>query len=61
MCIRDSYEILGFDVPQMEIPVRTGRDIARLIEVAAMDQAARQFGYDSAEDLNENLLKKMKY
>ncbi|MDA8990901.1 HPr(Ser) kinase/phosphatase [Opitutales bacterium] len=57
---RKYYEILGFDVPQMEIPVRTGRDIARLIEVAAMVQAARQFGYDSADDLNEKLLLKMK-
>jgi HPr kinase/phosphorylase len=56
---RKYYEILGFDVPQMEIPVRTGRDIARLIEVAAMVQAARQFGYDSADDLNEKLLRKM--
>ena len=56
---RKYYEILGFDVPQMEIPVRTGRDIARLIEVAAMVQAARQFGYDSADDLNEKLLSKM--
>ena len=57
---RKYYDILGFDVPQMEIPVRTGRDIARLIEVAAMVQAARQFGYDSADDLNEKLLLKMK-
>lgn len=57
---RKYYDILGFDVPQMEIPVRTGRDIARLIEVAAMVQAARQFGYDSADDFNEKLLLKMK-
>jgi len=56
---RKYFQILGFDVPQMEIPVRTGRDIARLIEVAAMVQAARQFGYDSADDLNEKLLRKM--
>lgn len=56
---RKYFEILGFEVPQMEIPVRTGRDIARLIEVAAMVQAARQFGYDSADDLNEKLLRKM--
>ena len=58
---RKYYQILGFDVPQMEIPVRTGRDMARLIEVAAMVQAARQFGYDSADDLNEKLLKKMNH
>ena len=43
----------------MEIPVRVGRDMARLVEVAAMVQAARQFSYDSAIDFNEKLLKKM--
>ena len=58
---RKYFQILGFDVPQMEIPLRTGRDIARLIEVAAMVQAARQFGYDSADDLNEKLLRKMNH
>mgnify|MGYP001288429944 CR=1 FL=1 len=58
---RKYYEILGFDVPMMEIPVRTGRDMARLIEVAAMVQGARQFGYDSADDLNEKLLHKMNH
>ncbi len=56
---RKYFEILGFDVPHMEIPVRTGRDMARLIEVAAMVQAARQFGYDSADDLNKKLLRQM--
>ena len=58
---RKYYEILGFDVPMMEIPVRTGRDMARLIEVAAMVQGARHFGYDSADDLNEKLLHKMNH
>lgn len=56
---RKYYEILGAPVPHMEIPVRVGRDMARLIEVAAMVQAARQFSYDSAIDFNEKLLKKM--
>ena len=58
---RKYFEILGFDVPHMEIPVRTGRDMARLIEVAAMVQAARQFGYDSADDLNNKLLRQMNH
>ena len=43
----------------MEIPLRAGRDMARLVEVAAMVQAARQLGHDSANDFNEKLLKKM--
>ena len=56
---RKYFEILGFDVPHMEIPVRTGRDMARLIEVAAMVQAARQVGYDSADDVNKKLFRHM--
>ena len=43
----------------MEIPLRPGRDMARLVEVAAMVQSARQLGHDSANDFNEKLLKKM--
>jgi HPr kinase/phosphorylase len=43
----------------MEIPLRPGRDMARLVEVAAMVQSARQLGHDSAVDFNEKLLKKM--
>jgi HPr kinase/phosphorylase len=56
---RKTFEILGIEVPNMEIPLRTGRDMARLVEVAAMVQAARQLGHDSANDFNEKLLRKM--
>ena len=57
---RKTFEILGAPVPHMEIPLRTGRDMARLVEVAAMVQAARQLGHDSANDFNQKLIKKMK-
>lgn len=57
---RKTFEILGAPVPHMEIPLRTGRDMARLVEVAAMVQAARQLGHDSADDFNQKLIKKMK-
>jgi HPr kinase/phosphorylase len=56
---RKTFEILGASVPHMEIPLRTGRDMARLVEVAAMVQAARQLGHDSADDFNQKLIKKM--
>jgi HPr kinase/phosphorylase len=56
---RKTFEILGIEVPNMEIPLRTGRDMARLVEVVAMVQAARQLGHDSANDFNEKLLRKM--
>jgi HPr kinase/phosphorylase len=56
---RKTFDILGIQVPNMEIPLRPGRDMARLVEVAAMVQAARQLGHDSATDFNKKLLAKM--
>src|SRR5258707_591878 len=56
---RESYEILGLKVPHVTIPVRPGRDIARLIEVAAMDQKLKSLGQNSAVDFNAKLLNLM--
>src|SRR5256886_4239465 len=56
---RESYEILGLRVPHVTIPVRPGRDIARLIEVAAMDQKLKGLGQNSAVDFNTKLLNLM--
>ena len=56
---QEFYEILGILVPHMTIPVRTGRDLARLIEVAALDQKLKSMGQNSALEFNERLLKKM--
>src|SRR5437870_1376687 len=56
---RGSYEILGLKVPHVTIPVRPGRDIARLIEVAAMDQKLKGLGQNSAVDFNAKLLNLM--
>ena len=50
------YEILGIQVPHIEFYVRPGRDIARLIEVAAMVQALKKMGHDPAKDFNDRLI-----
>jgi HPr kinase/phosphorylase len=50
------YEILGMRVPHIEIYVRPGRDIARLVEVAALTQALKRMGHDPARDFNERLI-----
>ena len=52
-------EILGLKVPLMEIPVRPGRDMARLTEVAAMVQALMKIGHDSATEFNDQLIAHM--
>lgn len=56
---RETYDILGLKVPHVTIPVRPGRDIARLIEVAAMDQKLKGLGHNSAVDFNAKLLNLM--
>jgi len=53
------YEILGLPVPHLTIPVRPGRDVARLIEVAAMDQKLKGLGQNSAVEFNTKLLNLM--
>jgi|TARA_A100001015_G_scaffold235353_1_gene267115 HPr kinase/phosphorylase len=55
----NKFEILGLNVPLVEIPVRPGRDMARLVEVAAMVQALKLIGHDSAADFNEKLISHM--
>ena len=53
-------DILGLKIPTMEIPVRPGRDMARLTEVAAMSQALKKIGHDSAAEFNDRLIAHMR-
>jgi HPr kinase/phosphorylase len=56
---REFYGIFGLQVPHLTIPVRPGRDMARLIEVAAMDQKLKGLGQNSALEFNTRLLNLM--
>jgi HPr kinase/phosphorylase len=51
--------ILGVQIPQITLPVRPGRDLARLIEVAAFQTKLKASGYNPAKELNERLIAKM--
>jgi HPr kinase/phosphorylase len=57
---QDFAEILGIRVPHVIIPVRSGRDIARLVEVAALDQRLKSMGHNSALEFNEKLINYMR-
>jgi HPr kinase/phosphorylase len=50
------YSILGIKLPHVIIPVRTGRDLGRLVEVAALDQKLKNMGENSAQEFNQKLL-----
>jgi HPr kinase/phosphorylase len=53
------YNILGVRVPHIEFYVRPGRDIARLVEVAALVQALKKMGHDPAKTFNDRLIAHM--
>jgi HPr kinase/phosphorylase len=58
--MEQEYEkILGVDVPHITIPVRPGRDLARLIEVAAFQTKLKMSGYNAAKELNDRLVAQM--
>ena len=52
-------KILGVDIPHIIIPVRPGRDLARLIEVAAFQTKLKRSGYNPAKELNDRLIAQM--
>lgn len=57
---KEYYDILGKKVPHIILPVRPGRDLARLVEVAAMNHALKLIGHDSAHEFNNRLINHMK-
>ena len=56
---QDYYVILDTRVTHIELPVRSGRDLARLVEVAAMVHALKALGHDSAKEFNDRLIAHM--
>ena len=56
---QEFMKILGVDIPHVIIPVRPGRDLARLIEVAAFQTKLKKSGHNAAQELNERLIAHM--
>lgn len=48
-------KILGVEVPTLTIPVKPGRNLAVIIEVAAMNNRQKKMGYNAAIELLKNL------
>ncbi len=56
----DEYtNIMGINVPSLTIPVKLGRNIAVIVEVAAMNNRQKKMGYNAAVELNKRLLQQM--
>lgn len=50
-------EILGISVPSLVIPVKPGRNLAIIVEVAAMNHRQKKMGYNAAKVISERFLK----
>ena len=48
-------EILGIEIPSITIPVKPGRNLAAIIEVAAMNNRQKQMGYNAALEFTKQL------
>ena len=54
--LEDQYmDILGVKVPMYTIPITPGRNLAVILEVAAMNNRQRQMGYNSAKEFTEQI------
>ena len=55
--LEDEYtEILGINIPSLLIPVKPGRNLAVIVEIAAMNNRQKRNGYNAAEELNKRLM-----
>lgn len=52
-----TMDILGVHVPQLDIPVKPGRNIPIIVETAAMNERLKKMGYHSAKEFNRNILR----
>ncbi len=51
----ETTEVLGIDVPSITIPVRPGRNLAIIVEVAAINFRQKKMGYNAAKALTERV------
>ena len=52
-------EILGINIPSIELPVCPGRNLSVVIEVAAMNNRQKRMGYNTAQEFNKRLMESM--
>lgn len=52
----ESRDVLGVQIPMVTLPVAAGRDLAHVIEVAALNQRLKNLGHDAAKELDEKMI-----
>ncbi len=52
-------DIMGVKIPSITIPVNPGRNLAVVLEIAAMNNRQKKMGYDTAVEFNKRLMAQM--
>lgn len=52
-------DIMGVEIPLVTLPVAAGRDLAHVVQVAALNERLKQLGHDAAKELNQKLIDRM--
>ena len=57
----ERMDILGIEVPSITIPVKPGRNLAIILEIAAMNNRQKKMGYNTAEEFNKKVLEQCQF
>ncbi len=55
----ETTDILGLKIPSITIPVKPGRNLAIILEIAAMNNRQKKMGYNTAAEFNKKLMGQM--
>ena len=55
----ETTDILGVEIPSITLPVCPGRNVAVVLEIAAMNHRQKAMGYNTAEEFNKRLMQQM--
>lgn len=53
-------DLMGLKIPSLTIPVKPGRNLAIIMEIAAMNHRQKKMGYNSAQELEEKIMEQAK-
>lgn len=55
----ETVDLMGVEIPCIRLPVRSGRDMANIVEVAALNQKLKELGHDAAKELDDKVINRL--
>ena len=52
-------DIMGIKIPSLTVPIKPGRNLAVILEIAAMNNRQKRMGYNTALEFNKKLMGQM--